>query len=142
MLSVAVHKDVSEYEPKIIGKLTLRSLACIAAAVIVTIIVAAYCTCVLALDSTIVMYISLTLSIPFWLMGFFKPKGLKFEVYAKYWLDYNMHDKKVFYVPSFIKIGLADKAKEKGELKYDKQYRKFATQPGIEAYSPKAGRVL
>ena len=27
MLSVAVHKDIAEYQPKIVGKMTMRTLA-------------------------------------------------------------------------------------------------------------------
>lgn len=32
MLSVAVHKDIGEYQPKLIGKMTTRTLASIAGA--------------------------------------------------------------------------------------------------------------
>lgn len=146
MLSVAVHKDVSEYEPKIVGKLTLRTLACIAAAIGITLAVSGYCTWVLGLSSTFVTYTSFAISIPFWLMGFFRPKGMKFEVFARYFAEYELHDKKLFYEPSFMLVGLVEKAggkkPEKGEKTYDKHYRKFVSEPGIEAYSPKSGQVL
>lgn len=146
MLSVAVHKDITEYEPKVVGKLTMRTLWCITAAIGITLIVAGYCSWVLGLSSTIVMYLSFAISIPFWLMGFFRPKGMKFEVFARYWFEYEMHDKKLFYAPSFALLGLVEKKepknkKKKGE-RYDKHYRKFVSEPGIEAYSPKHGRVF
>ena len=32
MLSVAVHKDIAEYQPKVVGKMTGRTLASIAGA--------------------------------------------------------------------------------------------------------------
>lgn len=143
MLSVAVHKDIGEYEPKIVGKLTLRTLGCIAAACGVSVLSGLYITFVLGLDISDWSMICVILSIPFWAMGFWRPNGLKFEVFARYWVEYNFTDKKVFYKPSFVKSGLLEDAVFRKEtIKYDKPTRKYAEQPGIESYSPRAGRVL
>ena len=68
---------------------------------------------------------------------------MKAEVFAKYWIEYNFTKKQILYVPSFKLIGYVEKADERKEMKvYDKEQRKLSRTPGIEAYSPKAGRVL
>lgn len=145
MLSVAVHKDVGEYQPKIIGKMTARTLGCIAAALAVSLVSGLYLYYVLGFGVEQFQPVVMVLSLPFWAMGFWRPKGLKAEVYAKYWIEYNFTRKQVFYKPSFVLIeeGTDDAGKkERKEKVYDDEYRKLTKLPGIESYSPKAGRVL
>ena len=38
MLSVAVHKDIAEYQPKIVGKMTMRTLVSITGALSVSVL--------------------------------------------------------------------------------------------------------
>ena len=38
MLSVAVHKDIAEYQPKIVGKMTMRTLVSITGALLVVLV--------------------------------------------------------------------------------------------------------
>lgn len=143
MLSVAIHKDVGEYQPKIIGKLPIRTLVCIVGAVGMSLLTAAYITFVLGLQTSDFMVLIYAISIPFWLCGFMRPQGLKFEVFAKYWLEYNFITKHILYSPSFKLAGFDERCDHRKEGKvYDKELRKLANLPGIEAYSPKAGRVL
>ena len=42
MLSVAVHKDIAEYQPKIVGKMTMRTLVSITGALSVSILAGLY----------------------------------------------------------------------------------------------------
>ena len=42
MLSVPVHKDIGEYEPKIIGKMTARTLICVLGALGLSVIAGLY----------------------------------------------------------------------------------------------------
>lgn len=143
MLSVAIHKDVGEYQPKIVGKLSARTIICIIGAVGSSLLTAAYITFVLGLQTSDFMIVIYAISIPFWLCGFMRPQGLKFEVFAKYWLEYNFADKHIHFIPSFKLAGFDERCDERKERKiYDKELRKLANEPGIEAYSPKAGRIL
>jgi hypothetical protein len=141
LLSVSIHKDISNYEPKIISRLTLRTLLCIVGAIGISVLAGMYCTVVLAMGSSEVTYVSMTLSIPFWALGFLRPGGMKFEVYMKYWLEFNTQTKKLYYVPTAKKAGLINDPRKEVKA-YEKDYRKLTSQPGIEACSPKAGRVL
>lgn len=58
MLSVAIHKDIAEYQPKVIGKLTGRTLISITVALGLSIAVAVYMNLVLKIDPTDVLYAS------------------------------------------------------------------------------------
>ena len=143
MLSVAVHKDIAEYQPKIIGKLTLRTLLCIVCAVGISLIVGLYLYFVLGFDPTDFEVLILAISMPFWAMGFWRPRGMKAETFAKYWTEYNFTRKNISHIPSFKLMGYVERNAERKAVKvYDKEQRKLSKQPGIEAYSPKSGRVL
>lgn len=48
MLSVAVHKDIAEYQPKVVGKMTGRTLASIAGALGCSVLTGLYIYFVLA----------------------------------------------------------------------------------------------
>lgn len=143
MLSVAVHKDIAEYQPKIVGKLTLRTLGCISAALGLSVLTGLYITFVLGLDVSDFEVLIIIISIPFWAMGFWKPQGMKAEVYAKYWLEFNFTKKHIAYIPTYKLMGYGERRDERKETRvYDKEQRKLSKQPGIEAYSAKAGRVI
>lgn len=139
MLSVAVHKDVAEYQPKIIGKLTARTLICIAGALLLSLASGCYIYFVLGLSVTDNIWIVYAVSLPFWLCGFYRPKGMKFEEFLPAWIRHQLSDNRLPYLPTMMKLGYVSKNDERRGTKYDKQYRKFTRTKGIEAYSPRAG---
>lgn len=144
MLSVAVHKDIGEYQPKIIGKLTARTLLCVTCAFALSIACGLYLHFVLGLNVGDYMFVIYAVSLPFWLCGFWRPKGMPFEKFFPLWLKFHFSDNKVFYKPSAMLAGIMpspDARKKKGGI-YGKQYRKLLKRNGIEAYSPKSGRVV
>ena len=51
MLSVAVHKDIAEYQPKIVGKMTMRTLVSITGALSVSVLAGLYIYFVLGLNA-------------------------------------------------------------------------------------------
>ena len=146
MLSVAVHKDISEYQPKVIGKLTLRTLLSIVGALGCSVIAAFYIYFVLGLDVGEHVVIIYAVSLPFWCCGFVRPKGLPFEQFAPLWLKANFTNDRIFYVPSMQLAGIGKSSDQltserKGKV-YGKFYRKQRSCKGIESYSPRAGRVI
>ena len=76
MLSVAIHKDIAEYQPKVIGKLTGRTLISITVALGLSIAVAVYMNLVLKIDPTDHLEFIYAVSLPCWCCGFWKPHGL------------------------------------------------------------------
>lgn len=144
MLSVAMHKDIGEYEPKIIGKLTARTLVCICGAVGLSVAAGVYMYFVLGLNPGDNMLPIYAVSLPFWACGFLRPKGMKFELFALYWALHNFSDTTLCYRPSMYRIGLVRRfgdGKKKGET-YERKYRKLLKRRGIECYSPREGHVL
>lgn len=145
MLSITVHKNIAEYQPKIVGKLTMRTLMSLAGALGSSILAGLYIYFVLGWnvgDSTLIIY---AVSLPFWLCGFFRPKGMPFEQFFPLWIKAKFTDDRIFYTPSLYRAGIAEKPEAKRTKKgttYDKYYRKERALKGIEAYSPRAGRVI
>ena len=147
MLSVAIHKDIAEYQPKVIGKLTGRTLISITVALGLSIAVAVYMNLVLKIDPTDHLEFIYAVSLPCWCCGCWKPHGMPFEQFALLWLQHQLSDNRLFYKPSMFKSGFVKTPDEitqsrKGKL-YDKSTRKFLDGTnGLEAYSPRAGRVI
>ena len=140
-LSVAVHKDASEYEPKIIGKLTKRTLLSILGAVTCSLLVGLFIYFVLGLSVSDYSFVIYATSLPFWLIGFYKPKGLYFEVWLPYYLRHKLSNNKIFYVPSCVLSGYVTNEKQKKKKKINKEYNEFMEENGVEAYSPRTGMV-
>ena len=147
MLSVAIHKDISEYQPKLIGKMTTRTLGCIAGAIGAAVVSALYIYFVLGLNVGDFSWVIWAVSIPFWCVGFFKPCGMPFEQFAPLWLKAYFTNDRIFYTPSMKLANLitnkpANFKNKKEKSKYDKIYNKQCDLRGIECYSPRAGRVV
>lgn len=141
MLSVAVHKDVAEYQPKIIGKMTARTLISVAGALAMSVAAGVYIYFVLGLSVTDNIWIIYMVSLPFWLCGFYRPKGMKFEEFLPVWIQHQLSNNRLAYIPTMMKLSFAAKNTERKGRKYDKRYRKFIKTKGIEAYCPRTGRV-
>ncbi len=145
MLSVAVHKDIAEYKPKVIGKLTMRTLVSIVGALSVSVLCGLYIYFVLNLNVGDFMFVIYAVSLPFWCCGFIQPKGMYFEKFAPLWIRSKFTNDRIFYVPSMQLAGLVNSTDRSGGKEgkvYGKHYRKQCRLKGAESYSPRAGRVI
>lgn len=145
MLSVAVHKDIGEYQPKVVGKMTGRTLVSIAGALGMSLASGLYMYFVLGMDPGDNMMIIYAVSLPFWCCGFVRPHGMPFEKFAPLWIKANFTNDRIFYLPSMALARVAGVVKARNKQKgsvYDKVYRKQCGLKGIESYSPRAGRVV
>lgn len=145
MLSVVVHKNIAEYQPKVVGKLTMRTLISLVGALGSSVLTALYIYFVLGWNVGDCMILIYAVSLPFWLCGFFHPKGMTFEQFLPLWIKAKLNTDRIFYTPSLYLSGLVrtpeHTSREKGKI-YDKQYRKERGLKGIEAYAPRAHRVI
>ena len=98
MLSVPVHKDVTEYQPKVIGGLTARTIICIGAAVGSAQAFGMLCTFVFHVDINDVIYLVWLAAAPAALLGFYTPHGMNFEKFAPLWLAHNFNEQCLVYV--------------------------------------------
>ena len=96
-LHVSVHKDIGEYTEKVVGKMSARTLACTAGAVAASFGAAAFSYFALGIPVSDAALPVTAASMPFWLLGYWRPKGLKAERFVPLWLDHALNDGKLAY---------------------------------------------
>jgi hypothetical protein len=97
MLSVTVHKDIGEYTEKVVGKMSARTLACIAGGIAASFGAAATSYFAFGIPVSDATLPVMAASMPFWLMGFWRPKGLKAEKFIPLWAEHVLGDGKLAY---------------------------------------------
>ena len=97
MLSVRVQKDIGEYTEKIVGKLSARTLVCLAGGLASAVGTAAICQFALGIEVRNAALPVMCASMPFWLAGFWRPYHMKLEKFVPLWLDFQLEDQRVFY---------------------------------------------
>ena len=97
MLSVSVHKDIGEYTEKVVGKLSARTLACTAGGLSSAVAVAALGNLALGVPADAMTLPVMADSMPFWLLGFWRPKGLPAERFLPLLADHVLGDGKLAY---------------------------------------------
>lgn len=132
MLSVAVHKDIGEYAPKIVGQLTVRSLVCIVLALLSAVAIGAYSWFVLGISTDISMYAIFTVSLPIWMAGFWRPLGMPPEEFIPLWIVHNFSTNRLHLISTSYKAFSARKVR----TKISAEYRKTTHLRAIEAYEP------
>ena len=74
-----VHKDIGEYEEKVVGKLSARTLACTAGGLASSVAAAALLNLALGAPVDAATLPVMAASMPFWLLGFWRPRGMRPE---------------------------------------------------------------
>ena len=97
MLSVRVQKDIGEYTEKIVGKLSARTLLCLAGGLAAAVGAAALCRLAFGIEVRDAALPVMCASMPFWLAGFWRPHHLKFEKFVPLWLDFRLEDQRILY---------------------------------------------
>lgn len=133
MLSVTIHKDIGEYTEKIVGKMSARTLACVAGGLATS--VATACAVYFGLgipvaDATMPV---MAASMPFWLAGFWKPKGLKAEQFISLYIEHALGDARLVYVTGSAPHAIAGSPACQST---DRKARRAAKQKGAERREP------
>ena len=81
-LSVAVHKDIGEYQEKVVGKLSLRTLLCVSGGLAASVATASALYAALGVEPADASLPVMCASLPFWLLGFWRPHGMRAEEFA------------------------------------------------------------
>lgn len=130
MLSVAVHKDIGEYTEKVVGKMSFRTLACTAGGLAASVGAAAishFCLGVEVADATLPV---MACSMPFWLAGFWWPKGLAAEKFIPLYAEHAITDGKLLYAAGNGMAGLVSVEKPR----IDRRARRAARRKGAERH--------
>ena len=96
-LQIPIQKDIGEYDEKIVGKLTLRTLCCLALGFSAAVAVAAVLHWGLKVDVSAMTLPIMAAALPFWLAGFWRPHHMKFEKFVPLWLDFKLEDQRILY---------------------------------------------
>lgn len=143
MLTVPVHKDVTEYKPKIIGGLTARTLLCLSAAAGSAVAFSLACTFLLHVDLDSMSYIFWIGAVPAAAIGFWRPHGMDFEKFAPLWWDHEFGRQQIAYVSASHRgeLGRAEgmrraAAAEARRAARNRPYERLRKKPGIETIAP------
>ena len=133
-LHVSVHKDIGEYTEKIVGKLSARTLVCVTGGLATSVAVAAFFYFVLHIEVSYATLPVMAASMPFWLAGFWRPRGMKAEEFLPLWWAHVSSDDRIVYVsgPSLIQDRLVEEIAEK----QDRRASRRAKRKGAELYEP------
>lgn len=80
-LEVTIHKEITEYEAKVIAGMTLRQLISLSVAVVVSVSIGVLNYFFLHLSVDDISWVLIGVGIPIFGFGWFKPDGLPFEKY-------------------------------------------------------------
>lgn len=102
MLSIPIHKDVASYEPKIVAGMTGRTLVFTVLAVVTAAVTGIIIYAVLGQDPTSFPWMLFVIVLPmgFWLLGYQRPLGLKFEEFASLWVRHRFFKQRLLYASS------------------------------------------
>ena len=133
MLSVTVHKDISEYQEKVVGKLSARTLACVSGGLLASIGTAAGVYFGLGIPVSDATLPVMAVSMPFWLAGFWRPKGMKAEKFIPLYLEHVFGDGKLLYSTGPRTRPLVDEARC---AKTGRKARRKSRKKGAELREP------
>ncbi|MEA5020515.1 MAG: PrgI family protein [Gordonibacter sp.] len=139
MLSVSIHKDIGEYTEKVLGKLSLRTLACVAGGFSAAIAAAACTYFVLGIEVSDATLPVMLCSMPFWLAGFWRPSGMKLEQFMSLWFQHTFTDDRILYSSSIdlLEPNMHEQISEKTDHKGQRK----AKRKGAELYEPSSEDV-
>lgn len=130
MLSVSVHKDIGEYTEKIVGKLSVRTLACTAGGLASSVAAAALCHFAIGVPVESASLPVMAASMPFWLAGFWRPKGMVAERFLPLLLEHALTDGKLAYCAGNGVAHLSDFDRQRPSRKA----RRAARRKGVERH--------
>ena len=133
MLTAPVHKDIGEYTEKVVGKRSARTLACGAGGIASSFAAAAGSYFLLGIQVSDATLPVMAASMPFWLLGFWRPRGLKAEEYVPMRLDHMLSDGKLAYEAG---CGPRLIAGERTETRPDRRAVRAARRKGAERRAP------
>ena len=97
-LQIPIQKDIGEYEEKVIGKMSFRTLVCVTGGFGTAIAVACGCWFLLGVEPSNAAFPVMCASLPFWLAGFWRPYGMKAEKFAPLFAAHHLHDQHLLYI--------------------------------------------
>lgn len=136
-LSMPVQKDIGEYEEKIVGKMTLRTIACLALGFGSAIGAGVFVRYGLGLDVSRAALPIMLCSMPFWLAGFWRPFGMRAEELAPLLWAHEANGQRLIYEPC-LASALPERPLEPGRP--SRRSRRDTKRKGAELREPSKER--
>lgn len=134
-LQIPIQKDIGEYDEKIVGKLTLRTLCCLALGFSAAVAVAAVLHLGLKVDVSAMTLPIMAAALPFWLAGFCKPYGLPLERLVPLLASHALNNQSLVY-RSCAAIEKASHPNGKKPRKKTQHEKRAFRKKGSENYEP------
>ena len=96
-LQIPIQKDIGEYQEKIVGKMSLRTLVCVACGFACAISVACVIYFVFHIEVGSATLPVMAAALPFWLAGFWRPFGMKLEEFLPLFIDQHFSCQRLLY---------------------------------------------
>ena len=148
MLNVEIHRDLTDFRPKVVGGLTARSLACTAAALATGVAAYGWLTWALGLPFEEVSILIYASTLPLWALGFLEPGGMRPERWLPLWLRQHSGAARITYDSAGrLRAALGTDDDTMGAVyetgrETGREYERFARrQRGIELWEPGGGPV-
>ena len=94
-LQIPIQKDIGEYQEKIVGKMSLRTLVCVTVGFASAISVACIVYFAFHIEVGNATLPVMAAALPFWLAGFWRPYGMKLEEFLPLLLDHHFGSKRL-----------------------------------------------
>lgn len=114
-LQIPIQKDIGEYQEKIVGKMSLRTLACVTSGFACAIAVACVVYFAFHIEVGNATLPVMAAALPFWLAGFWRPFGMKLEEFAPLLYDHHFGPTRLLYATSNARAGLDETGPRPGK---------------------------
>lgn len=96
-LQIPIQKDIGEYQEKIVGKMSLRTLLCVAGGFSCAIAVSAIVYFAFHIEVGNATLPIMAAALPFWLAGFWRPYGMKLEEFLPLLADHHLGSQRLLF---------------------------------------------
>lgn len=137
-LQIPIQKDIGEYQEKIVGKMSFRTLVCVAGgfgSAIAAACIVYFAFGVPVANATLPV---MAAALPFWLAGFWRPFGMKLEDFLPLFADYHLNIQHMQYRPC---AAIEWPAQEAKRPKQTRRKRRSFKKKGGELYEPSIGQT-
>lgn len=133
-LHIPIQKDIGEYEQKLFGDMSIRTCACLAGGFATAVLTALACWLWLGIDPSDAAFAIMLATLPFWLAGFWRPRGMAFERFLPLLARHHMTCRHFEYAPSHRAGACEPLALEPRKLTHREKRRTY--RKGAELYEP------
>ena len=133
-LQIPIQKDIGEYEEKIVGKMSLRTLMCVIGGFGSAIAVACFLYLVLGIEVSNATLPVMAAALPFWLAGFWRPCSMKLEEFIPLFVAHYTKPQVMTFTPCLKGLPLDGTGPVKGHP--SRKAKRAAKKKGAETYEP------